>query len=192
MLRVFLLLALTLAQFLFIHAHALSPGMPPIELFGVPLKGADRETLRAAFTGGGMVASREDNRYWVDLYNPNGVIDGATEFRAAYVQYTGKFAYAEYVFKGFMDARPVADVIGMVAAKYGRPSYQSGNYRRGEVSAKWVYGGNMQIEVYRGWPDTTVVLRYSDTAAHHRLRAEIQADKAGALKKKALPQMNAF
>lgn len=164
----------------------------PLELFGVPLKGADRAVLRAAFVNGGMVASREDRRYWVDAYEPNGVLEGASEFRAAYVMATGKFAYAEYVFKSFMNTRLVADVIGMVSSKYGRPTYQSGNYNLGEVSAKWVFAQGMQIDVVRGWPDTTTVLRYSDTAAHRQMRAEMDAEKSFQQQKKMTSQSNAF
>lgn len=38
-------------------------------------------------------------------------------------------------------------------------------------------GQGMQIEVSRGWPDTTTTLQFIDTAANGQMNAEINAEK---------------
>lgn len=141
----------------------------PLELFGVVLKGAGRDTLRQAFKQNGLSATREANNYWVDTYNANGVLDGATAFQAGYVPATGKFAYDQYTFEAFMDTALVGKVITMVSSKYGRPTSQSGNCGLGQVTARWNMGQGRQIEVSRGWPDITTELTFLDTVVNGQM-----------------------
>lgn len=170
---------------------ATAAGTAP-ELFGVSLKGATRASMRPALVAGGLKAKREDDRYWVDVYDATGVLESASEFMAGYVAATGGFAYAEYTFPAFMDTELVGKVIARVVSKYGRPTRRSGNEDLGPVSATWDLGQNMQIEVSRGWPDTTTRLRYSDTTNYRVMRAEIAKLEAENESQKAKAQSKAF
>jgi hypothetical protein len=171
---------------------AAQPKTKQVELFGITLKNADREQLRQAFKQNGMKAVREDKLYWVDTYNAEGVLEGASEFSAGYVSATGKFAFAEYKFAGFMDTQLVGKVISMVSVKYGRPSAQSGDYGLGPVTATWNIGQDMKIEVSRSWPDTTALLKFIDSAANKQMRVEIDAEMKTQERQKAKSQNKAF
>lgn len=164
----------------------------PLELFGVALKGATRDQLRQAFKQHNLRATREDKNYWVDIYDAQGVLDGASQFRAGYVAADDKFAFAEYTFSGFMDTQLVGKVISMVVTKYGSPSSQSGNYGLGPVTAKWNMSQGMQIEVSRGWPDTTTLLKFSDSSGYSKMRAEIDAEKNAQERQQVEAQSKAF
>lgn len=163
-----------------------------LELFGVPLKGATRDQLRQAFKQNGLSATREENNYWADTYNAQGVLDGASDFQAGYVAATGTFAYARYTFPGFMNTQLVGKVINMVATKYGRPSSQNGSYGLGEVTARWNMGQGMQIEVSRGWPDTTTYLSFTDSGSYNKMLAEIDAEKKAQAAQQVKAQSKAF
>ena len=163
-----------------------------VELFGVSLKNADRDQLRQVFKQNGMVPTREDNGYWVDTYDAQKVLEGASDFKTGYVSASNKFAFAEYTFSGFMDTGMVGKVIEMVTTKYGRPSSKSGSYGLGPVTAKWSMGQGMQIEVSRGWPDTTTLLRFIDSAANKQMQAEINTEKNAQARQKAQSQSKAF
>lgn len=185
-------IAASAAVLVFSALPAIAAGQKPLELFGVSLKGATREQLRQAFKQNGLRATREEDRYWVDLYDAQAVLDGASEFTAGYVGASGKFAFAQYTFPGFMDTQLVTKVINMVATKYGRPSSQNGRPELGRVSAKWKIGQGMEIEVSRGWPDTTTYLRFMDSSAHSQMRAEMDATEKAHAEQKAKAQANAF
>lgn len=163
-----------------------------LELFGTPLKGAQRDHLRQVLKQGGMTATRENQNYWVDLYNSNGVLQGASKFEAGYVSKTNQFAYAQYTFAGFMDTGLVKKVIDLVTSKYGKPASRKGQYNLGTVTATWTVGQNMKIEVSRGWPDTTTYLSFVDIGAHQAMQAEIDAMKKERQKTEARAQSNAF
>ncbi|WP_322995584.1 hypothetical protein [Castellaniella sp.] len=165
---------------------------PSLELFGTQLKNAKRDQLRQVFKQGGMSAVREDLRYWVDTYNSNGVLEGASQFEAGYVSKTGQFAYARYTFPGFMNAGLVKNVIDLVASKYGQPASKRGRYDLGPVTATWKVAQNMKIEVSRGWPDTTTYLAFIDNAANQAMDAEIDAERKRQKQQKAQAQSKAF
>lgn len=191
--KLFIAVFSALAVFL-ISLPAISAESKPqqLELFGVSLKGASRDQLRQAFKQNGMRVTREDKKYWVDIYDATGVLEGASQFQVGYVAASEKFAYAQYTFRGFMDTQLVGKVVNMVSTKYGRPSSQNGNYGLGEVSAKWNLGQGMQIEVSRGWPDTTTYLTYKDTSAYNQMQSEIDAEKKAQEQQKAKSQTRAF
>ena len=176
----------------FFTQSAIAADQKQLELFGVALKGATRDQLRQSFKQNGLRVTREDNKYWVDTYNADGVLDGASEFQAGYVSASGKFAYAQYTFSGFMDTQLVGKVINMVSTKYGRPSSQQGNYELGGVTAKWNMGQDMQIVVSRGWPDTTTYLQFIDSPSNRQMNAEIDAEKKAQATQQAKSQSKAF
>jgi hypothetical protein len=144
--------------------------VPPLELFGVPLKSASRDQLRHVFKQNGMQAIREDRKHWIDSYQ--GVSEGAPEFIAGYVEATDKFAFAVYTLSG--DTKLVASVINMVSIKYGLPTSQSGRYDSGPVRAEWHLSQGMEIMVCRGWPDTTTSLIYRDASAFRQMIEEME------------------
>lgn len=144
--------------------------VPPLELFGVPLKSASREQLRQVFKQNGMQAVREDQKHWIDSYQ--GGADGSPEFIAGYVEATDKFAFAVYTLSG--DTKLVANVVDLVSTKYGRPTSQSGSYDSGPVRAEWHLSQGMEIMVCRGWPDTTTSLIYRDASAFKQMINEME------------------
>ncbi|ASU39113.1 hypothetical protein hmeg3_13010 [Herbaspirillum sp. meg3] len=182
----------TMAAAILIHAPVFSAPPKRLELFGMQLKGATRDQLRQTFKQNGVNPVREDDRYWVDNYNANGVLDGATEFSAGYVSATSKFAFAGYTFPSRMDTQQVGKIIDMVAAKYGRPTSRKGNYGLGEVAAIWSIGQGMELRVTRGWPDTTTYLLYVDLNANKAMEAEIAANRKTQQAEKAKAQSKAF
>ena len=164
----------------------------PLELFGVPLKGATRDQLRNAFKKGGLRPTREDDAYWVDIYSAEAVLDGASEFAAGYVMASGQFAFARYTFPASMDTELVGKVIDMVTAKYGPPSSQEGRYSLGHVEAVWNRSQGMQIKVSRGWPDTTTFLSFVDPAAEAQMQQEQNRNQQQRTREKAKAQDHAF
>jgi len=146
-----------------------------LSLFGVELKDVKRDDFRVACKQTGCIPVREDKDYWVDVFEVNGKLKGASDLHAGFVKATDSFAFAQYTFKGFMDTKLVERVIGLVSSKYGRPSSVQGNYGLGPVKAVWDIKGGMMIEVSRNWPDTTTYLIYVDNAAYSRMDKEIQA-----------------
>lgn len=74
-------------------AVASSSVMAAPQLFNTELKGATRDQIRAVLQNTDVKAVREDNNYWVDKYNSNGVLQGATELNFGYTS-NGEFAYA--------------------------------------------------------------------------------------------------
>lgn len=153
----------------FVHAADVS-------FFGMPLKDAERSALRQVINKGGVKATREDNNYWCDQYDAKAALEGAEDLSVCYENKTQRFAAATYNFPVFMDAGKVREVIDMVSRKYGKPSRVSGSYGLGEVTAVWKLG-SVDIEVSRGWPDTTVFLTYLDRARHTRMKSEIKAQE---------------
>lgn len=163
-----------------------------LSLFGTPLKGADRSQLRDTLKKNDLKAIREDDRYWVDTYNPQGVLDGASAFEAGYVSQTHEFAYARYTFKSFMDAQQVGKIVSMVTSKYGEPSTRNGNYSLGKVSVQWNFPQGMFIEVTRGWPDTTTYLAFIDAKNNARMESEIATETKRQESEKTSSQGHAF
>ena len=163
-----------------------------LALFGVPLKGATRDQMRQTFKQGGLRAKREQPQFWYDTYDATGVLDGATDFEAGYLLSTNRFAHARYTFPAFMDTSLVGNVIDRVSSKYGRPTTLKGSYNLGEVLAHWNLPQGMQIEVYRGWPDTTVFLEYFDLATYRELKAEMAAENRANEQQKTKAQSSAF
>ncbi|GLQ91995.1 hypothetical protein [Dyella acidisoli] len=164
----------------------------PLTLFGIPLKGATRAHLREALKSHGMIAKREDDSYWVDLYDPSSVLDGASEFQVGYVAATHVFADCKYTFQGSMDTQLVGKVIALVQSKYGPPSTRTGDINLGEVTATWNFPSSMSITVRRGWPDTTTYLYYIDAAEDRVMQTEVDAEKRRQLQQKARAQNQAY
>jgi hypothetical protein len=181
-----------LAQLETDEQSARGAGGRQLELFGVPLQSADRARLRGAILRSGPVAQREDDRYWVDLYDPKGVLDGATGLSVAYSSEGQRLAYAMYEFKSFVDPDQVSRIIRMVSTKYGPPAEQRGMLQLGEVTATWRFADGMLLEVSRGWPDTTTCLKFVNPAVERRMKREIDESKDHEERQRARVQTAAF
>lgn len=141
---------LTIVAASLVYPLALCAAPKKMELFGVSLKGVSREQLRQTLKQNGVSVLREDNRYWVDNYSAEGLLEEASVLAVGYVVASGTFAYAEYTFPSHMDTKQVARIIDMVATKYGRPTSLKGYYGLGEVTARWNMGSGMEWRVSRG------------------------------------------
>ncbi len=171
---------------------SLSHAQATLELFGQPLKNATRPQLRDAIKKAGVQPKRENDHYWVDQYNPSGVLEGASDLSVGYVIATKRFAFAEYTFSAFIDTGLVGKVIKMVSNKYGPPSSEQGDMDLGPVNARWNLPQGMRIDVKRGWPDTTTYLDYKDTSTYQQMSAEIDAQKSAVEKQQQQSQNRAF
>ncbi len=182
-------LALAIATALAVHsAHAAEP----LSLFGTPLKGASRDTLRQTLIKAGLTPTRVDNNYFCDLYDTNGQLKGATKLTVYYTEDDSTFASAEYTFPAFMDTTLVQRVIDIVQTKYGRPSSLQGNVNLGDVTARWNEPQGMQVRVSRGWPDTTTYLDLMDVANDNKMQAQMKADEKARLQQSAQRDSKAF
>lgn len=161
------------------------------KLFNVELKGISRDKMRTVLAGTAVKPIREDDHYWVDKYNANGVLEGATDLNFGYSS-NGQFAYAEYKFPAFVNTSKIIDVANLVASKYGQPSQRSGNTSLGEASLTWNFKNGMAIVVYRGWPDTTTFLQIKDKMSYNKMKAEMDAQEKKQFQQKAKQQQAAF
>lgn len=101
----------------------------PLDLFGVPLLGATRQTLEPALQHDGFSPIHVGSHWWFDSYHVHGQLPGARKLLVSYTA-NNHFAMAEYVFPSFMNTGEVAKVIHMVEDKYGAPTRQSGDISR--------------------------------------------------------------
>lgn len=179
---------LALAALVQVPAHATAP----LTLFGTPLKGATRTELRAALQKAGLTPERVDDRFFCDKYGVNGQMAGAKNLTVCYSDGNNVFATATYTFPAFMDTGLVKRVIGIVRAKYGPPSGLRGMYGLGNVTARWDEPQGMEVEVTRGWPDTTTYLTLEDRVNWARMNMQMQRDEAQRTRQKAAHDGSAF
>ena len=170
---------------------ASSSVMAAPQLFNTELKGATRAQIRSVLQNTDVKAVREDNNYWIDKYNSNGVLQGATDLNFGYSS-NGKFAFAEYKFPAFVDSGKIIEVANLVSSKYGQPSQRSGNPYLGEASYTWNFKSGMSIRAYRGWPDTTTFLQFKDKTNYSKMDAEIDVENKRQFQQKAQQQGSAF
>lgn len=156
-------------------------------LFGVELKCTSRLIFRDALKKNGVKVSREDARYWYDLYDSSAVLDGSSELAVAYIN--NSFVTASYTFNARMNTEKVKEVRDMVAKKYGEPVSSTGSPGLGEVRYTWELKDGIKVEVSRGWPDTSVTLAYIHPANLAAMKAE-QARQEEAKKAEKRNQQN--
>ena len=173
--------------------HSIRP-----RLFGVTLVGATRSSFRSALKQAGVKPLREEESYWCDKYDPNGVLKGASILYACYPHHAvaGKWlsnplAYVEYTFPSTMDIHQVANIRGMVETKYGPPDRSAGSVKLGPVTYTWKLDG-VVLTVHRGWPDTTTYLKYSIPKMEETMNKEIARMEQREREKAARAQSNAF
>lgn len=163
----------------------------PLELFGVPLANATRNTLQPALQKAGLTPVQVGSQWWYDIYRVNGQMPGAHKLLVGYTT-NNKFAYAQYVFPSFMNTQLVNKVIHMVEDKYGAPTQESGSSGLGDVTATWNEGNGMRIRVIRGWPSTTTYLDLENVANKARMEAQMHAQKMQHEAHEAQAHSNAF
>ncbi|MDD4911578.1 MAG: tetratricopeptide repeat protein [Sideroxydans sp.] len=159
-------------------------------LFNEAVMCTNKDTLRAAIQEGGAVVEREDDGYWYDIYDSSEILEGTSKLSVSYIK--DKFARAFYEYDADMDTAKVVEVRDMVASKYGKPATSSGNPAVGEVRYTWKLKDGIQLEVNRGWPDTTVYLTYTHPANFAALEAEQERQKHAAEVEKRGKQNRAF
>lgn len=155
-----------------------------IQMFGVRLHAATREEMRQALRAQGMKVVREDDRYWVDIYDAKGVLNGATQFYVGYTAAQKKLAFAEYAFANFMDSSHTELVVKMVSAKYGPSSEHVGQLAMGSYTARWRIGDGMLIQVVREWPETSTYLKFINPLVEAEMKAELEQETASRKKNK--------
>lgn len=155
-----------------------------IQMFGVRLHAATRDEMRHALRAQGMKVVREDDRYWVDIYDAKGVLLGATQFYVGYTAAHQKLAFAEYAFANFMDSSYTEQVVKMVSAKYGPSSESVGQLAMGSYTARWRIGDGMLIQVVREWPETSTYLKFINPEVEAEMKAELDQETASRQKDK--------
>jgi hypothetical protein len=140
----------------------------------------------------GAKATREDNSYWYDSYDSSSLLEGSSELLIGYEIEHGKFARAQYKFDAIVNAGKVMEVRDMVVGKYGKPSGKSGNPSVGEVKYTWKLKDGIQVEVSRGWPDTTVYLAYIHPANFAKMEREMKEQDQQQENEKRSKQNKAF
>src|SRR5689334_10757536 len=115
--------------------------------------------MRKAAAAAGGRATRENDRYWADLYDSSRLLDGSRELSLVYTD-AGDFAAARYVFNSSLNVGQFTQVAELVASKYGAPNEKQGNPALGEVNYVWHLADGIVLSVSRGWPDTTTYLEY--------------------------------
>jgi hypothetical protein len=149
---------------------------PWIEMYGVRLSSATRDSMREALRMYGVKPTREDARYWVDVYDARGLIRGASQFYLGYAAATQKLAFAEYAFKSFMDSGHTQQIVNRVTAKYGPPSETVGQLAVGAYTARWRLAEGMQIQVVREWPETSTYLKFINPEVDLEMKAELEQE----------------
>lgn len=155
-----------------------------IQMFGVRLHAATRDEMRHALRAQGMKVVREDDRYWVDIYDAKGLLNGATQFYVGYTAAQKKLAFAEYAFANFMDSSHTEQVVKMVSAKYGPSSENVGQLAMGSYTARWRIGDGMLIQVVREWPETSTYLKFINPLVEAEMKAELEKETASRQKNK--------
>lgn len=159
-------------------------------IFGETLNCTSKDELRNALKNGGLTAVREDNNYLYDLYDSSAALEGSRGLAVAYIN--EKFAIADYNFNSGMDAAKVVEVRNMVSGKYGKPSSSIGDQSVGEVTYTWQLKDGIKVEVSRGWPDTTVHLKYVHPVNFTAMKAEKERQKQAEAAEKHSKQNRAF
>ena len=138
----------------------------------------------------GATVTRDDPAYFCDQYDARNLIDGADQFFACYTM-GGTLAVAFYRIPAFVDPSKVSEVRSLVERKYGKPDRADGNPRLGKVTYEWRQPDEVTIVVERGWPDTTVYLKYR-TASYPDYLDELARNRAEEKAREAQRQTDAF
>lgn len=168
------------------------PASSGIQVLGISITTATRDEARASLKQQAVPAKREDDRYWIDLYDARSVLDGASDLQVGYVMKTGRLAVLQYTFPAFMETGKVKEVAEMVTQKYGRPASSKGMVDLGPVEYVWNLSGGVRLSVSRGWPDTTVSMSYRITDAYRQMQAELAANERATTESTAKKQSHAF
>jgi hypothetical protein len=155
-----------------------------IEMYGVRLSTATRELMRQALHSQGVKPVRQDERYWVDVYDAKELLAGASQFYLGYSAATQKLAFAEYAFPSFMDSSQTQQILKKLTAKYGAPHETLGQLAMGAYTARWHMAEGIQIQVVREWPETSTYLKFSNPAVDREMKAELAQEMSAQAKPK--------
>lgn len=161
-----------------------------IQMFGVRLSVATRDEMRNALRTQGMKVVREDDRYWVDIYDAKGVLNGAAQFLVGYTAAKKQLAFAEYAFANFMDSSHTEQVVKWVSAKYGPSTESAGQLAMGSYTARWRMDDGLLIQVVREWPETSTYLKFINPLVEAEMKAELDKETASRQKNKLASSQN--
>lgn len=148
--------------------------------------------MMAAMKEAGVKVKVEDKNKWSDIYFTSNILKGTSELTVSYTV-DDYFSKAKYIFPAKqMDLLLVSNVKDMIASKYGEPSQSIGKPNLGKVTYKWKLQDGINIEVFRGWPNTTTYLAFIYPENNKAMLAEMERQRKAREAKKYNSQDNAF
>lgn len=163
----------------------------PTLLFGSILKCANRYSLRVAVKSSGADFVSKSIYDKTDKYSTSKILEGSRFLEISFKK-NMQFAQAIYNFPSSMDAGQITKVLEFVSQKYGEPTYSKGHPALGEVAYIWKMEDTIELKVYRGWPDTTTYLSFTDIDNYAEMILEDEAKLKKRRAKKYEAQSNAF
>jgi hypothetical protein len=165
-----------------------------VELYGVKLKGANREDMRKALLQAGLTPSKNDkSNEWADYYEVNGQFADAYGLCTAFDPSTGEFAFATYLFPLTDDLGHTKRLYDVFLGKYGEPESADGHVELGAATVKWQDpSGQWGITLRRNWPVVESSVWYANWPVFDRYKAWANAQDANAKPMDMRAQSNAF
>lgn len=160
-------------------------------LFEVKLQCADRNQLMTAVKQAGATVKSENKNHWGDSYDSSNILDGSNQLAILYTV-DNYFAKATYTFPSDMDTKQVTRVRDFVSKKYGVPQYTKGKPTLGDVTYKWNLKDEIELKVYREWPNTTTYMSFIHPKNHQMMVTEQERQRKVRKEKKYESQSNAF
>jgi len=161
------------------------------KLFDVVLLCADRTELRKAIKLAGALVKSEDLNNWGDSYSTSNILNESSTLSVVYT-HDDLFAQAKYIFPSRMDSQQIVRIRDLLTNKYGKHDSTHGKVNLGEVYFKWHQENGIDVEVSRGWPDTTTILTYTHLLNFKEMKDEQNKQLKEREAEKYQSQSNAF
>lgn len=139
-----------------------------------PLKCIHRAFMHKGLEEAGLHTLQHGFEYRADTYDTKKQMPGSDRLEIFYTNGL-RLGFARYVFPSSEDVEQVVRVKELAQARYGEPAEVTGNPDIGPVSFRWVQQDGVELEVSRGWPDTTTFMTYYVPEYYTILRRELDA-----------------
>ena len=148
-----------------------------VELFGVDLASAQRDTLRQAVrqAGAELISEAGDNDFF-DAYRSDTLLADSRRLYLGFVKADGAFAFAEYEFPQLRNPR----MLRKLTERYGPPERISGKFLT-DTEYRWRQPP-VEITLRQDWPAHALRLIYARPDQLARLQAERSAAEAARMK----------
>lgn len=158
---------------IFVLLAAISPAKA-VELFGIKLLDASRDSFRVAVRNSGIsVISEAGDDAFYDVYNSSEALQNLSRFYFGFVKKDRKFAFAEYEFRGLQQQR----LLQKLNEKYGKGQKTKGKFI---TDTEWTWQVNaIKISLKPDWNAYKTRLIYQNPDALQRLRQEQSNFTAG-------------